>query len=231
MGCTYGRRFILASPTLSPCQGIPCRWIGLRVFCTCTLSAPPVPCSTQGHSGGGSGNCHHFMVASKRLVSPGLAGPSWPASVATRSQWSSSRTGWGVPPQPPQTMPRSLETLARSLCRWGVLREAAATICAAHRPSPHHLYHAKWGSFSLWCAGRGKDSLHPSIGTLFSYLQHLRHRGLKHNTILSHVSALTSCTNKVDGVPMGKYPLVARWILGDRSLHPLHHSLVHLATT
>ncbi len=33
-----GRGFLCTPPppTLSPCQGTPCRWIDLRVFCTCT---------------------------------------------------------------------------------------------------------------------------------------------------------------------------------------------------
>ncbi len=59
-----------------------------------------------------------------------------------------------------------------------------------------------------------------------SYLQHLRHRDLKHATTLSHVSAFSSCMNKVDGVPVGWHPLVARWILGDRSQNPPRRYLV-----
>ncbi len=43
--------------------------------------------------------------------------------------------------------------------------------------------------------------------------------------IISHVSDLSSCTSKVDGVPVGRHPLVAQWILGDRSLHPPQRSL------
>ncbi len=97
---------------------------------------------------------------------------------------------------------------------------------AAHRPSMRDLYHVKWRSFSRWCAGRGKDPLHPSIRTVLSYLQHLKCMDLKHSTILSLVSALSWCTNKVDGVPVGKYPLVAKWNFGNRSLHPPQHSLV-----
>ena len=50
---------------------------------------------------------------------------------------------------------------------------------------------------------------------VLSYLQHLRRRDLKHSTILSHISALSSCTNKVDGVLVGRHPLEARWMLGD----------------
>ncbi len=76
------------------------------------------------------------------------------------------------------TPPSCLETLGRSLRSRGVLREAAATISAAHRPSTRALYHAKWQTFCRWCYGREKDPFHPSIRMVLSYLQHLRHRRL-----------------------------------------------------
>ncbi len=61
---------------------------------------------------------------------------------------------------------------------------------------------------------------------VLSYLQHLRRRHLKHATILSHIFALSSCTNKVDGVLVGRHPLVAKWVLGDRAQNPPRRSLV-----
>ena len=85
-----------------------------------------------------------------------------------------------------------LESLGRSLHRRGILREAAATICAAHRPSTRGLYHAKWRSFCHWCFRWENDPLHSSIRMVLSYPQHLRCTDLKHSlaTILSHISAL-----------------------------------------
>ncbi len=46
--------------------------------------APPIPCSSQGDQGGGSGHSHSSMVAAKRVVSPGPAAPSGPASDVAR---------------------------------------------------------------------------------------------------------------------------------------------------
>ena len=62
--------------------------------------------------------------------------------------------------------------------------------------------------------------------TVQSYLQHLRHRNLKHSIILSHISTLTPCTNKDDGVLVRRHTLVARWVLGDRDENPPRRSLV-----
>ncbi len=115
--------------------------------------------------------------------------------------------------------------LGRSLRSQGISTEAAATLCAAHRPSTRALYHAKWRSFWRWCSRREKDPLHPSIRMVLSYLQHLRQRHIKHYTILSHISTPSSCMNKVDGVLVGRHPLVARWVLGDRAQNPPRKSL------
>ncbi len=61
---------------------------------------------------------------------------------------------------------------------------------------------------------------------MLSYLQHLQYRNLKHSTILSHISDLRSCTNKVDGVLVGRHSLVASWVFGDRDQNPPRRSLV-----
>ncbi len=61
---------------------------------------------------------------------------------------------------------------------------------------------------------------------VLSYLQHLRCRNLEQSTILGHVSALSSCTNKVDGVLVDRHPLVARWVLDDRAQNTPQRSLV-----
>ncbi len=96
---------------------------------------PPVPCSSQGDQGGGSGHSYSTMVATKRVVSPGPTAPSGPASDVARARWSSTRPRWDRVPRPRGTPPSHLETLGRSLRSRGITREAAATICAAHRPS------------------------------------------------------------------------------------------------
>ncbi len=185
-----------------------------------------VPCSSQGDQRGGPGHRDSTVVAPERVVSPGVAAPDRPPSVAVRARRSPSRSRRLGSPRPPQTPLSRLETLSRSLHWRGVSREAAAAICTAHRPSTRTLYHAKRESFCRWCSRWEKDPLHPSIRSVLSYLQHLRQRGLKHTTILSHISALSSCTSKVDGVPVGRHPFVAKWVVGDRSQNPPRRSLV-----
>ena len=65
-----------------------------------------------------------------------------------------------------------------------------------------------------------------TCGSCLTSSPHFWHRVLKHSTILSHISALSSCMNKVDGVLVGCHPLVARWVLGDRAQNPPRRSLI-----
>ncbi len=166
------------------------------------------------------------MVAQWSLVPPGSPSPVRPASVVTQARWFPDQNRQGRSLRSPHTPPGCLETLQRSLCRGGVLAQVAVTICATHRSSTRHLYHATWQSFCCWCHGRGKDPPHPSVRTVLAYLQHLKGRGVKHNTILTHISALSNCTDWIKGVPVGKHLLVAHWVISNRSLKTPTHTLV-----
>ncbi len=84
---------------------------------------PPVPCCSQGDSGGGSGHCDFTMVASKRMVSPGpagLAAPHGPASVVARVRWSSPQSRQAGVAWPLGTLPSRLRSLRRSPHRRGI---------------------------------------------------------------------------------------------------------------
>ncbi len=41
--------------------------------------------------------------------------------------------------------------------------------------------------------------------------------GLETRTILRYISALSSCMNRVNGMPVGRHPVMAKWVFGDRS--------------
>ncbi len=112
------------------------------------------PCSEQCDQGKGSSHRDFTMLASERMVTPGSAGPSGPASVATGTRLPSPCLRWVRDSPIPRTLPGRLKILRRSLRRRGILREATATVCPAHRPSTRALYHAKWWSICRWCSWR-----------------------------------------------------------------------------
>ncbi len=140
------------------------------LYCTCISTAPPVPCSSQGDQGRGSSHRDSTVVASKRMVSPVLQ------LLVELLVLLPEHDGLLLVPDGSRFQSGNsshFETLMRSLHRRGISREAAATICAAHRLSMRALYHTKCQSFCRWYARREKDPLHPSIRPVLSYMQHL----------------------------------------------------------
>ncbi len=132
-----GRGILLAAPRPSSSEGqLPAGRLVQGTTAHVSPIAPPVPDSSQGDQGGGPGHSHSTMVAEKMVVFfPSPAAPSGPASDVARVRWSSTRPRWDRVPRPRGTPPSCLETLGRSLHNRGILREAAATICAAHGSS------------------------------------------------------------------------------------------------
>jgi hypothetical protein len=49
---------------------------------------------------------------------------------------------------------------------------------------------------------------------------------LKHNTIVSHISALSSCLPLYDGIAIGNQPLITRWIRGHKAVNPPRKLLI-----
>ncbi len=147
------------------------------------------------------------MVA-KRLV---------PVDLQLSDPWS----GWVRVPRPPGTLPSHLETFERSVIKCGISREAATTVWAAHRLSMRGMWYSDtWWPFCRWWSGWKKDPFHPSIKVALSHRQHLWQLDLKHATIISHLCALRSHMNKVDGVPVGRHHLVLiRCLVTDRKPH------------
>ncbi len=81
------------------------------------------------------------------------------------------------------------------------------------------LYDAKWWHFCGWCAEYGFDPLHPTPQQIVEYLEHLSEVPLSHNTIMTHVSALSSCTYRIEGVRVGIHTLVSAWVRGHKICH------------
>ena len=178
------------------------------------------PGSPQDKERGSGSDRHIAVVAKKRVVpaGPKSTGRSAGASPSSdRHHTQSSRPSSPGAKYPP---PSRLATLGETLQAEGVSAAAARTICAGKRQSTRDLYDAKWRNFCGWCAEYGFDPLHPTPQQIVEYLEHLSDVPLSHNTIMTHVSALSSCTYGIEGLRVGIHPLVSAWVRGHKICHP-----------
>ena len=94
------------------------------------------------------------------------------------------------------------------------------TICAGKRQSKRDLYDSKWRNFCGWCNINNAGPLHPTPHQAVDYLELLSGVPLSHNTTMTHVLALSSCTYEIEGFRVGTDPLVSAWVRGQRVKNP-----------
>ena len=64
----------------------------------------------------------------------------------------------------------------------------------------------------MWGDRRNVNPVHPPIGKVLKYLQHLLSVPIKVATILTHISALSACFDPIEGASIGCHPLIKSWV-------------------
>ena len=176
---------------------------------------------SKDQTGGSRNNHDSAMVASKGMVSPSTGNASRFPNLTNRTVDAITDVARREPPPFPQEPPLScLETQRESLETAGISAKAAETISKALRQSSKNLYHEKWTCFKRWCQKGNIHPLHTTPKHILDYLESLAEINLMPNTVLSHVSALSSCLPPMEGTTVGSLPLVTKWLHGYTAMNP-----------
>ncbi|KAL0188094.1 hypothetical protein M9458_015193, partial [Cirrhinus mrigala] len=171
------------------------------------------------------------------ISSPVLAGPSMVLgpdisprrlSMGDSRQEGSPLTGGGHHPPPP---PGAVEAVGvasegAQLIASGLSTEVVETILQSRAPSTRKLYALKWKLFTSWCGERQQDPANCPVGTVLEFLQARFSTGLAHSTLKVYVAAISAYHAPLGGMPVGKDPLVVRFLCGVLRLRPPTRPLV-----
>ncbi|KAL0148139.1 hypothetical protein M9458_056541 [Cirrhinus mrigala] len=163
--------------------------------------------------------------------SPVLAGPSMvlgPDISPRRLSMGDSRpegsplTGGGHHPSPP---PGAVEAVGvasegAQLIASGLSTEVVKTILQSRTPSTRKLYVLKWKLFTSWCGERQQDPANCPVGTVLEFLQARFSTGLAHSTLKVYVAPILAYHAPLGGMPVGKDPLVVRFLRSVLRLRP-----------
>ncbi len=186
-------------------------------FLSVSSSSLAASSSAQNRKRGVRGHCYHSLVAKKRLVSPPTKSPSRLTSSTSRASRSHSRPVGPKSPRSWDPLANCLESLGGILQVAGISRQAAHTIYNDKRKFTRDLYHSKWQNFSRWCEGGGIDPPHATAPEILDNLEHLSSISLQHNTILTHLLTLSSCSSLLGGFTVGSHTLISAWVKGHRA--------------
>ena len=79
-----------------------------------------------------------------------------------------------------------------------------------NRSGTQRAYKSAWRVWCRWCGEQSGDPVEPSLTEVLSYLTFLFEHGRSYRTINLHRSMLSSTLPDIDGVNIGKHPLVCK---------------------
>ncbi|KAL0195548.1 hypothetical protein M9458_009120, partial [Cirrhinus mrigala] len=149
-------------------------------------------------------------------------------SMGDSRQEGSPLTGGGYHLAPP---PGAMEAVGvasegAQLIASGLSTEVVETILQSRAPSTRKLYALKWKLFTSWCGERQQDPANCPVGTVLEFLQARFSTGLAHSTLKVYVAAISAYHAPLGGMPVGKDPLVVRFLRGVLRLRPPTRPLV-----
>lgn len=108
----------------------------------------------------------------------------------------------------------------------GLSPEVIETILSARAPSTIEEVmpvkcECECGVFERWCTAHHADPVNCQIASVLNFLQEKCSAGTCTATLRVYMATLSACQALIDGVPLGKHPLLARFIRGAWQLrHP-----------
>ena len=101
-----------------------------------------------------------------------------------------------------------------SLHHQGISSQATALILSSWRKTTEAAYSCSWRKWEQWCTSAGYSSIHAPISAILDFLACQFAEGKQYRTINSYRSAISMTHTPIDGVVVGKHPLVTRLMKG-----------------
>ena len=129
----------------------------------------------------------------------------------------------GREPPPNQTgvtQSSRVVSIRRSLTAEGISEEASVLILSSWRHRTENAYSSSWRRWEQWCSINGFQPVHSPLNAILEFLTAEFHQGKQYRTINSYRSAISMTHEKIDGVLVGKHPLVSRLLKGVYNQRP-----------
>ena len=119
--------------------------------------------------------------------------------------------------------------IIRQQGRSGGLSEGASRLLeSSWRDKTKSTYESLFKRWDSWCMERNRDPIRGPIADVLNFLAELFEQGYQYRSLNSYRSAISSVHEKVDGVEVGKHPLMSRMLKGafnERPPRPRYESI------
>ena len=170
-------------------------------------------CTQQNKSPGSSSNIGGPSVEGTSMV------PSSPGDVERLSTAHSSSGISAAESSGPEN-PRNNSSVSRVACLRERYRnsqlstEASDLMLASWRTKSSQSYESHFGKWARWCSEWGRNPVSGSIADVANFLAYLHEEGYQSRSLNAYHSAISSVHDTVDGVEVGKHPVISRLLKG-----------------
>lgn len=95
-----------------------------------------------------------------------------------------------------------------------ISQKTASLITASRRRGKTSHYESVWCKWSGWCDRKQVDPFRSTVNSVLEFLSDMFDEGFEYNTIAGYRSALSAYHDPIDGVAVGKHPLVSSLMTG-----------------
>ena len=113
-----------------------------------------------------------------------------------------------------------LEAIRNRQLAEGISEEASKLLASGWSKGTNDTYQSAWKRWDSWCIELTTDPFSCSVKHFLEFLTGLFKEGLKYRTINTIRSAVSMTHDNIEGIPMGKHPLVSRLMRGIHNLCP-----------
>ena len=167
---------------------------------------------SEGGSQGDNTHCTSMANAAMVCSSPvdAISETTSSSEAATPSNKSQGRQS----PTDTSVESSRVANIRDSLNHQGISSQATTLILSSWRKTTEEAYSCSWRKWEQWCTSFGHSSIHAPIGAILDFLACQFAEGKQYRTINSYRSAISMTHNPIDGVVVGKHPLVTRLMKG-----------------
>ena len=113
-----------------------------------------------------------------------------------------------------------LESVRKTHIAEGISKQASELILSSWSKGTNTAYQSGWTKWASWCAERKVDPISGDVQHFIDFLAELYEQGLQHRSINTIRSAVSMTHKSVEGLPIGKHPLVTRLLKGIYNQRP-----------
>ena len=172
--------------------------------------------SLHKNDSGRSGRTHFVHTSLEEQASDSIS-PSRQATAVTQGQQTTVIARNRQSTSSVQSKEFSLGCMAsfrEEVSKQGFSKELSKILQASWRQKTTCQYESAWKAWRGWCDQRQVDPFSTSLNVILEFLAELLHKGYKYRTIGVYRSTISNFHQPIDGVVIGKHPLMSKFMKG-----------------